>query len=181
MNRQQFEHVIRAVAAATGIDEVVVIGSQAILGTIPSAPDDMLISMEVDVFARGQPVISDIVDGAVGDGSQFHETFGYYAHGVGEETAVAPAGWMDRLVKVEIDRNVGIPGTVTALCMEPHDLVLAKLAAGRDHDIEFAQLALQLGVVGMSTLVSMVELMPANLRPVVRSLLKLAGADRDDR
>ncbi len=29
-------------------------------------------------------------------------TFGYYAHGVGPETAKAPAGWEQRLVRVAV-------------------------------------------------------------------------------
>ena len=44
---------------------------------------------------------ADPIDGALGDGSAFHEAYGYYAHGVASETVVAPLGWQDRLVRVE--------------------------------------------------------------------------------
>jgi hypothetical protein len=37
----------------------------------------------------------------IGELSPFHETFGYYAHGVAEETALLPQGWKDRLVAVQ--------------------------------------------------------------------------------
>jgi hypothetical protein len=93
MRRDELEHVIGAAANITGEDEFVVIGSQAILASYPSAPPELLISMEADVYPRQHPEKADDIDGTIGDGSQFHVTFGYYAHGVGPETAKAPAGW----------------------------------------------------------------------------------------
>ena len=39
---------------------------------------------------------SELIDGAIGELSQFHQTFGYYAHGVDQTTATLPAGWADR-------------------------------------------------------------------------------------
>ena len=45
MNRAELEHVIQAAAEITG-DEIVVIGSQAILGQFPNAPAPLLRSME---------------------------------------------------------------------------------------------------------------------------------------
>jgi len=44
------------------------------------------------------PEKADIIDGCIGELSPFHETFGYYAHGIGPETAVLPAKWKTRLV-----------------------------------------------------------------------------------
>ena len=35
--------------------------------------------------------------GAIGESSMFHDTFGYYAQGVLETTAVLPTGWRARL------------------------------------------------------------------------------------
>jgi len=41
MQRSQLEHVIRAASAITGATEIVVIGSQAVLGQFPDAPADL--------------------------------------------------------------------------------------------------------------------------------------------
>jgi hypothetical protein len=41
VTRAQLEHVIRAAAAVTGEDEIVIIGSQAILGAHPDAPGEL--------------------------------------------------------------------------------------------------------------------------------------------
>ncbi len=74
-------------------DELVVIGSQAILAEHPNAPASLLRSVEVDLYPLTHPERADEIDGALGDGSRFHETYEYYARGVGPETAIAPAGW----------------------------------------------------------------------------------------
>ena len=100
MNRPQLEHIIRAAAGNADTTEIVVIGSQAILGTYPDAPDELLVSMEADVFPRDRPEDSILIDGGIGERSIFHETFGYYAHGVDETTATLPAGWRERLVPI---------------------------------------------------------------------------------
>ena len=55
MRRAELEHVIRAAAAVAEDDEIVVIGSQAILGQFPDAPDSLLISREADVYPRNHP------------------------------------------------------------------------------------------------------------------------------
>ncbi len=65
----------------------------------------------------------------------FHSTFGYYAHGVAETTAVLPTGWRDRLVRFESPATRG----VVAWCLEPHDLWVSKAIAGRTKDLEFCQ------------------------------------------
>ncbi len=52
MNREQLEHVIRAAGAVCGDSEVVIIGSQAILGQYPHAPIELLISMEAYLFPK---------------------------------------------------------------------------------------------------------------------------------
>jgi hypothetical protein len=97
VTRNQLEHVIRAAAGNADVREIVVIGSQSILGAFPNAPEDLLVSMEADVFPKDRPELSIVIDGSIGERSMFHETFGYYAHGVDETTAVLPTGWRERL------------------------------------------------------------------------------------
>jgi hypothetical protein len=66
VNRQELEHVINAAAEITG-DEIVVIGSQAILGPFPQAPPALLRSMEADLYPRNDPDRAIEIDGALGD------------------------------------------------------------------------------------------------------------------
>lgn len=160
MRRPDLEHVIGAAANALGADAFVVIGSQAILGPCPDAPDALLRSMEVDLYPKENPELAIEIDGALGDGSPFHEAFGYYAHGVGPETAKAPAGWEQRLVEIEVPPRPGSEQSAKAYCLEPHDLVLAKCVAGRDRDWEFAEAAMAGGVVEAETLLARADDLP---------------------
>jgi hypothetical protein len=148
MTREQLEHVIRAAATIADDDEIVVIGSQAVLGQFPDAPDELCRSMEADVWPRNHPERWELVDGSIGELSPFHETFGYYAQGVGPETAILPDGWQDRLVRVESPRTRGAVG----LCIEIHDLVISKYLAGREKDMAFVRAAIANGLVEQETL-----------------------------
>src|ERR1051325_7550018 len=133
MQRPQLEHIIRAAAGITGADRFVIVGSQAILGQFPSPPAELVVSTEADVFSLRSPADADLIDGSIEEGSPFHQTFGYYAHGVAEETAVLPAGWKERLIAVRNENT----GGGTGLCLEVHDLAVSKLVAGREKDLEF--------------------------------------------
>jgi hypothetical protein len=133
VTRAQLEHLLRAAATIADDDEIVVIGSQAILGQFPEAPAGMRISMEADLFPLNRPEMADVIDGTIGELSPFHESFGYYAQGVGEETARLPEGWKDRLVIIQNENTRGVKG----LCLEVHDLLVAKGIAGRDKDLAF--------------------------------------------
>lgn len=178
MNRDELEHVIRAAATVADENEIVVVGSQAILGQFPDAPHTLLFSQEADVYPRERPEKAIQIDGAMGDGSQFHETFGYYAHGVGPETAKAPKGWQDRLVPVRVPLLIDRQAEATGWCMEVHDLVLAKLAAGRERDIEFAQEAIRNNIAQPQELLRRVADLPLDdqHRSHVQALLESAIA-----
>jgi hypothetical protein len=62
-HRQQLEHIIRAAAGITGASEFVIIGSQALLGQFPQAPDELLISIGADIFSLRDPADNDLIDG----------------------------------------------------------------------------------------------------------------------
>jgi len=157
----------------------VVIGSQAILGPHPDAPAALLRSMEADIYPLVSPEKADLIDGALGDGSAFHRQFGYYAHGVGPETAKAPSGWEDRLVRVPVAPRPGSSGELNALCLEPHDLVLAKCAAGRERDWQFARDAIDAGLVGSVELLARVGEMDLDERQAAHLQAMLEGIRGD--
>jgi hypothetical protein len=143
MTRAALEHIVRAAAAVSNERDIVVIGSQSVLGQFPNAPEALLASIEADVYPRHAPERSDLIDGAIGELSTFHATFGYYAHGVDQTTAVLPAGWDGRLVRVDTEGTAGAVGW----CLEVHDLAVSKLVAGRDRDIEFVRVLVREGMI----------------------------------
>jgi len=158
MERHELEHLIRAAAAVTNQYELIVIGSQSILGAIPNAPSSLRESMEADLYPRGDPSLADLIDGAIGESSPFHERFGYYGQGVGPDTAVLPEGWESRLVKIQsagTDLKIG-------WCLEPHDLAASKLVAGREKDWIFVSNMLSSGLIAGETLGQRVMTLPVH-------------------
>lgn len=143
MTRQQLEHLIRAAAVIADDDELIVIGSQSILGQYPNAPSSLLVSVEADMYPKNHPERADLIDGTIGELSPFHDTYGYYAQGVGPTTAVLPQGWEERLVPVRNENT----RWATGLCLELHDLLIAKHVAGRDKDLRFIRDAVAQGWV----------------------------------
>jgi hypothetical protein len=110
MNRTQLEHIIRAASRISNDAEIVVIGSQAVHAQEMKLPPIAFILEEADVYPRHHPERADDIDFAIGELSSFHETFGYYAHGVSPETAILPAGWEERLIRLSNANTDGATG-----------------------------------------------------------------------
>ena len=127
MKRADLEHILRASKGTTGEEHFIVIGSQSVLGKHPDAPRELMQSMELDLYPRDRPELSEAIEGSLGRYSLFDQSFGYYADGVGPETSVLPAGWESRLVPGCTEN----PGGATGWCLAPCDLAIAKLAAAR--------------------------------------------------
>jgi hypothetical protein len=94
MTREELEHIIRASADITDQYEFVIVGSQCILGPIPHPEAVFTMSAEADIYPLQAPELAEKIDGAIGEGSPFHQTHGYYAQGVGPDTAILPNDWM---------------------------------------------------------------------------------------
>jgi hypothetical protein len=147
----QLEHLIRAAGRIIGDNRIIVIGSQAILASYPDGlPWPAVASLEADLLPFEDPdsTKADRISADIGEASIFQQTYGIYADGVDERSARLPAGWRDRLVVVANENTDG----VTGLCLEPHDLCMSKLLAGRPKDVEFCRALLSSGHVRASTL-----------------------------
>ncbi len=156
MNRTQLEHIIRAASRISDDSEIVVIGSQSVHAQEMSLPPIAYISEEADVYPRNYPDRADDIDFAIGELSSFHETFGYYAHGVSPSTAILAAGWEQRLIRLSNPNTDG----ATGFCLDVHDLVLSKYAAGREKDMAFNQALVRYGCVVKTTLLELATALP---------------------
>ena len=87
------------------------------------------------MYPADDPGKADLIDGTIGENSPFHSTFGYYAHGVAPETATLPVNWKPRLARVQNENTNRIAG----LCISLVDLIVSKLAAGREKDLDFVR------------------------------------------
>lgn len=61
MKRSEVEHVLRAAATITLETAFYVVGSQAVLLPHPDAPDDLLLSRELDLYPALHPEKADRV------------------------------------------------------------------------------------------------------------------------
>lgn len=160
MRRSDLAHILRAAADVSDDGKILVIGSQAILAAHSESvlPPEATVSIEADIafFDDSNDEKADQVDGAIGEASMFHSQFGCYGQGTGLSTAKLPKGWEDRLVPFEW----GDTGGANAVCLEPHDLVLAKLVAGREKDYEFADALIDRGLVAPEVLLKRVDDLP---------------------
>lgn len=171
MNRAQLEHVLRAAATVVGDPHILVLGSQAVLGSFADdeLPPEATTSIEADLALvdDADGAKADQIDGAIGELSRFHESFGYYAQGVSVTTAVLPAGWEGRTVLFTPEGA----DPARARCLEPHDCVVAKLVAGREKDLAFARALLRERLADPAVLIARVRLLPASERGRVERLI----------
>ena len=167
MNRNELEHIIRAAGEIAEVRKVIILGSQAILAQFTNLSEELseadgsgisevlqnreilVRSIEADIMVPDSAEKTEIVEGAIGELSSFHNSFGYYAQGVDRTTSKLPDGWETRLVEICNENTNGISG----LCLEIHDLIISKLYAGRKKDIEFFQATINLGMLSQETCV----------------------------
>lgn len=143
MQRDQLQHVILEIGRRFDLRDFYVVGSAAILAALPDPPAGALTATrDVDVIPPGDDEqLADRISFVLGEASDFDIEHGYYAQGVSLRTPTfAPTDWPSRALPVRV-------ADYTAWCMEPHDLVLSKLGAGREKDLEFARDVAQLGLV----------------------------------
>jgi hypothetical protein len=124
--------------------------------------------MELDLYPSANPAAADLIDGTIGELSPFDEAFGYYGHGVAPEAAVLPATWRDRAVIVENANTGGARG----ICIGPADLATAKLAAGREKDIEFVRAMIAANIVTAEAILLLTDELDTAYRGLVHERLQ---------
>ncbi|MBX6368388.1 MAG: hypothetical protein IRZ04_10410 [Rhodospirillales bacterium] len=157
--RADLDHILRAVKELTGQSRFVLVGSAALIARLRNVPLSMAMSREADIFVddtEDDESIATLIDGVLGEGSSFHEQFGYYADGVSAATAVMPTDWRSRAIEYAGRQARG----VTAVCPEENDIALAKLCAWRDKDRDWLKNGLINGVLDLSKMRARLKAMP---------------------
>ena len=156
MRRDQLEHAIRTACQIVGHPAVIIVGSQAILGSFgeDELPVEATMSVEVVVLPISDnntvtAELADLIEGVAGEWSPFEEQHGFSIDGVDLDTAVLPAGWRDRLVRVQNTNTAAPSGRPQFIgwCLEPADLCVAKLCAHREKDLNFVRALHDAGLV----------------------------------
>lgn len=158
MYRSQLQHVILEVGRRFGLHHFHIVGSSAILAALPNPPEGTLTATrDVDVIPpQDDERMADRISFVLGEASDFDLEYGYYAQGVTSTTpSYAPSGWKSRAVPIRVEKYTG-------WCMEAHDLVLSKLGAGREKDLDFARSAAQLGLLRHEELLHRLQDVPCS-------------------
>jgi hypothetical protein len=146
MRRDQLEHAIRTACQIAGLTEVIIVGSQAILGTYTEdqLPFYATRSVEIDVLPIADNTgeiarLADEIEGAAGEFSPFEQLHGFSIDAVDLQTSALPDGWRDRLVKVQNENTAAPSGEPQFIgwCLDKEDLCVAKLCALREKDQNF--------------------------------------------
>ncbi|MGD8209525.1 MAG: hypothetical protein PVI42_07840 [Desulfobacterales bacterium] len=155
MTREQLEHAIRAACEVAEDSELWIFGSQSILGRYPDATAELRTSIELDVQPKNRSDKIDLIDALLGELSLFHQTHGFYVHGLLIEEAVKlPPGWQQRVTRVFGDISTN---GKTGWCIEAHDLSASKLVAFREKDRNFVRILLIEGMINMETLIERIH------------------------
>jgi len=166
MKKHQVDHVLRAAGRITHEKQFVIIGSQSLHGKHPDLADEIVMSSEVDLVAVKNPQQTELLN-EIGVDSPFHQSYGYYADPVDVATAVLPRGWKGRLVNLPPGDSEGVRG----LCLEPHDLAIAKYVARRAKDLAFTRELARRGIVLRERLLTLLGNTPvaADVRKRIRA------------
>lgn len=173
MRRDQLEHAIRTACQILGHSEVIVVGSQSILGSFSESqlPGDATMSLEVDILPLADSNaetarLADEIEGVAGEFSTYEQTHGFSIDGVDLSTSVLPAGWRKRLVRVQ-NANTAAPGgepQFTGWCLDKEDLCVAKLCALREKDQRFVSALLSAELVDVKAIQDRLNTIPKRHR-----------------
>jgi hypothetical protein len=174
MRRDQLEHAIRTACQIIGKPEVIVVGSQSILGTFgeDQLPADATMSVEIDILPIADDNdetarLADLIEGVAGEFSPFEELHGFSIDGVDLSTSALPTGWRDRLIRVQNAITAAPDGDpqYTGWCLDKEDLCVAKLCAFREKDRNFVSALCRAKLVDGETIITRLATVEERYRP----------------
>ncbi len=145
MKKHELKIALKAAARVAREHEFFIIGSQAIHAQCQRPPAEVLLSQECDLYPRNRTQAAELIEQELGRNSAFARKHGFYVDVVTPDLACLPEGWEKRLRPLRV-------GRITASCLEIHDLLASKLAAGRLKDLELAGAMLKLRLARVRTL-----------------------------
>lgn len=130
MQREQLHELLTRAAEVCARLEFIDFGSQSVHACTAAPPAEVLVFVECDIWFHDEPQVASRLPAELGKDSAFAKTTGVYADPLPPDLPLLPAGWQQRLRDLMI-------GDIRVRCLEIHDLIVTKLAAGRLKDYEF--------------------------------------------
>jgi len=147
MNINDIDRVLSAIRDASGLDEFVVIGSLSALGiTSGNLPARMTWSIEVAAYPERDPHRAPEFSAQFGEGSSFHQTYGYYFDAVSPDLPTLPDGWEQRMIKQVL------PSGVKVKYLDPNDCAISKYARSEPKDREWIRAGIEAGILSLPTI-----------------------------
>ncbi|GFE77463.1 DUF6036 family nucleotidyltransferase [Novosphingobium sp. TCA1] len=189
LTQADLDRAVRAVADLLQVDEVVIVGSQALLVQRDDIDRKLRQSIEFDIYPNDasswqkenpdhEP--SEAIAGLLGEGSQFHETHGFFVDGVDEQTAKLPSNWRDKSIVREVHAGSGKVIRAVAPC--PTDIVSSKLMRANQMDAEFASRCMRLGMTSYGDVLNAIR--QTDVDPAIRTnaerVLRDASSRKND-
>jgi hypothetical protein len=167
MKRTLLDELLRDVERITGERDLVMIGSQAIHAVVADVPAEVVMSRECDLlFDESDPIVEALDAGLGPDSERAAELFVHIDTVSSTFPFLAP-GWEQRLVAFG-------PAAPHVRCLEIHDLVLSKLAAGRLKDYELVAVLLDRGLADLGVVRERIaSVLDLHMRAVLMARLQI--------
>jgi hypothetical protein len=146
VRREDLRRLFARARDLCGETDYVVLGSLAVLGYAGEVPARMAASLDVDAFGKHEPGRTFELAPALGQGSPFEAEFGYYLDPISPCVATLPAGWEDRLARIQLEPDLA------AWFLEPNDAAVSKYARMEPRDREWIRPGLRAGVLSLAIL-----------------------------
>jgi len=171
VKRHELKTALKAAARVAREREFFIIGSQAVHAYCERPPAEILLSQECDLYPRTHPAAAALLDRELGRNSAFARKHGFYVDVVTPEIANLPERWEKRVKQFRV-------GRITASCLEVHDLLASKLAAGRLKDLELVGAVLKLRLARLRTLrARLAKLFPISARERALACLTVVSGE----
>ncbi len=139
MKRELLLELLGEVARIAGDRQLVMIGSQVVHAVTGEVPAEVVMSRECDLLVDESDPLAAAIDEVLGPGSAHAAERFVHVDTVSSTFPFLPDDWEERLVALT-------PGAPHVRCLEMHDLVISKLAAGRLKDYELVAVLLDRGL-----------------------------------
>jgi hypothetical protein len=146
MRREDLRRLFARARDLCGETDYVVMGSLAVLGCTGEVPPRMAASIDVDAYSKNDPARVFELAAALGQGSPFEREHGYYLDPLSPAVATLPAGWEDRLTRIQLEP------ALAAWFLEPNDAAVSKYARMEPRDREWIRPGLRAGVLSLAIL-----------------------------
>jgi hypothetical protein len=167
MKRELLLDLVGEIARVAGARDVIMIGSQVVHAVTAQVPGEVLMSRECDLLLDDSDPLTAALDAALGPESGLAAEQFVHVDTVSSTFPFLPDGWEARLIPLA-------PEAPHIRCLEVHDLVMSKLAAGRLKDYELVAVLFGRGLANIDVVRARVgSVSDLNMRAVLLARLQI--------